>query len=97
MALALDRQRPDEAIDALRDGIDRLTTHQRTWWDEHDPTESPNPELVDRLRAFEKEIRKKFTVDKTLREQLDDAVAREDYEQAARLRDQIRAQTRTRR
>ena len=33
----------------------------------------------------------------TLREQLDEAVAREDYEQAARLRDMIRAQTRARR
>ena len=32
-----------------------------------------------------------------LREQLDEAVAREDYEQAARLRDQIQAQTRARR
>jgi hypothetical protein len=97
IALGLERHRPEEAIDALRDGIERLTTHQRTWWDEHDPADSPNPELVEKLLAFEHEIRKKFTVDKTLREQLDEAVAREDYEQAARLRDQIRAQRRARR
>jgi len=74
-----------------------LTAHQRSWWEEHDPTESPNPALVDQLRVFEQEIRKKFAVEKTLREQLDEAVAQEDYEQAARLRDQIRAQTRVRR
>jgi len=94
IALAIERHRPEEAIDAVRDGIDRLNAHQRSWWEEHDPTDSPNPALVDQLRVFEQEIRKKFAVEKTLREQLDEAVAQEDYEQAARLRDQIRAQTR---
>jgi hypothetical protein len=91
-ALALERRRPEEAIDALRDGVDRLSAHQRAWWEEHDPSESPNPALIDSLHSIEQEIRKNFSVEKTLREQLDEAVAREDYEQAARLRDQIRAQ-----
>ena len=36
IALALERRRPEEAIDALRDGVERLTNHQRTWWDDHD-------------------------------------------------------------
>ena len=97
IAVALERHRPEEAIDALRDGIERLTTHQRTWWEEHDPADSPNLALVDQLRVYEQDIRKKFAVEKTLREQLDEAVAKEDYEQAARLRDQIRAQKRARR
>jgi len=97
IALAIERHRPEEAIDAVRDGIDRLTAHQRAWWDEHDSADSPNPALVDQLRVFEQEIRKKFAVEKTLREQLAEAVAQEDYEQAARLRDQIRAQTQARR
>jgi protein-arginine kinase activator protein McsA len=74
-----------------------LTTHQRTWWEEHDRAESPNPALVDQLRHYELDIRKKFAVEKTLREQLDEAIAKENYEQAARLRDQIRAQKRARR
>ncbi len=95
--LGLERHRPEEAIDALREGIERLTTHQRAWWEDHDPAESPNPALVEQLRLFEQEIRKKFGVEKTLREQLDEAVAQEDYEKAARLRDQIRAQTKARR
>ena len=90
--LALERRRYEEAIDALREGVDRLNAHQRTWWEQHDPDESPNPALIDHLRNFEQEIRKNFRVEKTLREQLDEAVAREDYEQAARLRDQIKAQ-----
>jgi hypothetical protein len=96
-ALALERRRPEEAIDALRDGIERLNGHQRIWWDERDTSDSPNPALIDSLRTIEQDIRKNFSVEKTLREQLDEAVAREDYEQAARLRDQIRAQTKARR
>jgi hypothetical protein len=96
---AIERRRPEEAIDALREGMEKLTAHQRTWWDQRtsDPTDSPNPPLIEQLRLFEQEIRKNYAVEKTLREQLEEAVAREDYEQAARLRDMIRAQTRTRR
>ena len=55
-------------------------------------TSRPIQSLIEQLRVLEQEIRKNFAVEKTLREQLDEAVAREDYEQAARLRDQIRAQ-----
>jgi excinuclease UvrABC helicase subunit UvrB len=95
--VALERNRPEEAVDALRDGIERLMTHQHTWWDEHEPADSPNLALVDQLRLYEKEIRKKFGLEKTLRDQLDEAVAKEDYERAAALRDQIRAQKRARR
>jgi hypothetical protein len=97
IALALERHRPEEAIDALRDGVERLSAHQRAWWEKRDAGNSPNPPLIEQLRGYEHEIRKKYAVEKTLREQLDEAVAREDYEQAARLRDQIRAQTRARR
>jgi hypothetical protein len=97
--LAIERRRPEEAIDALREGVERLIAHQRSWWDvrDADAGDSPNPSLVEQLRMFEQEIRKNYAVEKTLREQLDEAVAREDYEQAARLRDLIRAQVRTRR
>ena len=92
--LALERRRYEDAIDALRAGIDRLIDHQNSWWDQHDAEESPNPALIDHLRNFEQEIRSNYRVEKTLREQLDEAVAREDYEQAARLRDKIKAQAR---
>jgi hypothetical protein len=93
-AVALERRRPEEAIDALRDGIDRLTTHQRVWWQENDPLESPVPELLGRLCKIEREIREEFLVKKTLKEQLDEAVVREDYERAAKLRDLIQAEAR---
>ena len=90
--MALERRRPEEAIDALRDGVERIALHPRTWWEERDATESPNPSLIEQLRLNEQEIRRNYAVEKTLREQLDEAVAREDYEAAARIRDQIRAQ-----
>ena len=47
--------------------------------------------MINKLRVLEDEIRKNFEVEKTLREQLEEAIADEDYEKAARIRDQIRA------
>jgi hypothetical protein len=96
-ALALKRNLPAAAIDAIRDAIERLTTHQRGWWEQHDTSESPNPALVERLRVIAQRIREKFLVKRTLQEQLALAVEREDYEQAARLRDQIQAEANGRR
>jgi len=91
-ALALERRKPEEAIDAVREGMDRLVDHQAAVATESDDT--PNDALIEQLRILEREIRKNFAVEKTLREQLDEAVADEDYELAARLRDQIKAQAR---
>ncbi len=90
-ALALERRKPEEAIDVVRDGIERLTAHQQEWAAENEQIETPNQTLIEQLLILEQDIRKNFAVEKTLREQLDEAVAREDYERAARLRDQIRA------
>jgi hypothetical protein len=91
-ALALERRRPEEAIDIVREGITQLARHQDQWFAgrDPDPDESPDQTLIEQLEILEQEIRKNFAVEKTLREQLDEAVAREDYENAARLRDQIR-------
>lgn len=90
-ALALERRKPDEAIDSVREGVDRLADHHRDWSADADSRDdSPNETLIAQLRVLEDEIRKNFEVEKTLREQLDEAVADEDYERAARLRDQIK-------
>ena len=90
-ALALERLKPDEAIDVVREGMQRLAEHQRAWARDNDADETPNEALIEQLRSLEDDIRKNFAVEKTLREQLDEAVADEDYELAARLRDQIKA------
>jgi hypothetical protein len=90
-ALALEGQKPDEAVDAIRDGIARLTRTDGRWAIENEEEGGPEIPLVEQLRHIEREIRKHFLVPKTLREQLDEAVQREDYERAARLRDEIKA------
>jgi hypothetical protein len=88
--LALEHRRPDEAIDVVREGVERLARHREIWDSEHEETDTPHVTLIEQLGILEGEIRKSFAVEKTLREQLDEAVADEDYERAARLRDQIR-------
>jgi hypothetical protein len=93
-ALALERRRPDEAIDIVREGMALIGRHQDESSSDGDPDGMPDQALIEQLMVLEQEIRKNFAVGKTLREQLDEAVAREDYECAARLRDQIRARTR---
>jgi hypothetical protein len=90
VALALERRKPEEAIDAVHDGVDKLLAHQTFWTAEHEAEEAVNDPLIEQLRVLETEIRKNFAVSKTLKEQLDEAVAIEDYERAARLRDLIR-------
>ena len=92
-ALALERRKPDEAIDSVRAGIGRLADHQRDWAADADRDDTPNETLVAQLRVLEEEIRKNFEVEKTLGEQLDEAVADEDYERAAKIRDLIRARS----
>jgi hypothetical protein len=93
-ALALERRRPEEAIDIVREGVAQLGRHQEEWFGDRASDESPDQTLIEQLLVLEHEIRKNFGVGKTLREQLDEAVGREDYERAARLRDQIRARGR---
>ena len=96
-ALALEQHRPEEAIDVVRDGIELLRRHQSAWEaddeadGEDDETEDLGNPLLEELASLEVKIRENFAVEKTLLEQLDEAVAREDYEHAARIRDQIRA------
>lgn len=99
-AMALERTSPEEAIDAIREGIGRLERHSQEHLELDEPErpeflagpeelETPAMAYVERLRRLEKEVRHHFEVPKTLREQLDEAVEHEDYERAARLRDQI--------
>ena len=49
-------------------------------------------ELVGQLAVMKESLREEYRVGKTLAEQLADAVAAEEYERAARLRDEIAKQ-----
>lgn len=90
---ALERHQAEEAIDKLHEGVDRLNEHRKAWLGTHDEEEIPNEALIDQLHRLEEDLRKNFAIEKTLREQLDEAVAREDYEKAAQLRDRMRGQS----
>ena len=77
----------DLAVEAINTGLDKL----RAIYDSHDidDEEFDDDELVARLIELRESLRDQFDVGRTLHERLNDAVAAEQYELAARLRDEI--------
>lgn len=84
----LDHHGPEAAVSAVNRGLKQMHTVF-----ENDGAELAfdESELVDRLNEFRETLREKFDVGKTLNEQLADAIALEQYEKAAKIRDRIRA------
>lgn len=84
-----DEENPDMAelaIDAVTEGLGKL--HELfVEYDAEDQFEED--ELVQRLTEFREGLREKYDVGLTLQERLDLAVADEDYELAAELRDEL--------
>ena len=77
---------PEEAIQSINRGLDQL----RTLYEKHNlEDEFENDELVGRLVELRESLRDQFEVGRTLHEQLSDAVASEEYELAARIRDKL--------
>lgn len=86
-AAALEQNAPEAAVDALRSGLEQL----RTFFAAHDLEEQMNDDvMVEQLRKMEKSLRQTHHIGETLEEQLARAVANEEYETAARLRDELR-------
>lgn len=83
----LDQAGPEAAIEAIADGLARLRAALAAETEDEPPEE--NHPLVEHLLELQEWIRGYFEVGKTLAEQLADAVAAEQYELAARLRDEI--------
>jgi hypothetical protein len=74
------------AIEVVNQG---LATIQHLF-DEYEATEQfETDELVVQLREFQKNLRQRYRVDRTLQEKLSDAIAEENFELAAQLRDQL--------
>ena len=71
-----------EDTDAARRVADALKSAGVEVWFDQD-------ELVGQLAVMKESLREEYRVGKTLAEQLADAVASEEYERAARLRDEI--------
>jgi hypothetical protein len=83
---ALEDKGPEVAIEELNQGLNRI--HELfVSVDAEEQYESD--ELVQRLGQLRESLRDHYHVGRTLTEQLADAVAREEYELAAQLRDQI--------
>ncbi|MCA9269233.1 MAG: UvrB/UvrC motif-containing protein [Planctomycetales bacterium] len=86
-ALDDDDQGAERAIHAINQGLERM----RSFFVEIDHEESyEEDELVVRLRELRESVRERFSIGRTLHERLADAVASEQYELAAQLRDQLR-------
>lgn len=86
-ALALEENNPEGAVDEVRSGLDRL----KAFFTAHEALEQMEDDgMVQHLRRIEQSLREQHNISETLQEQLDRAVANEEYEAAARLRDALR-------
>ncbi len=84
--LLLDSSKPHTAIAEISKGLDQM----RSLFEEFDVEEQfDEDEFVRRLREFRKALRSEYESGRTLNERLEKAVAAEEYELAARLRDEL--------
>jgi hypothetical protein len=86
-ALAVAEKDPEAAIDEIQTGLKRLREFFAGFMAEEQMEEDG---MVQRLRELERTLREEHHIEATLQERLAEAVAREDYETAARLRDALR-------
>jgi hypothetical protein len=86
-ALAVERGNPEAAVDEVRAGLERMRAFFASFDGEEHMEDDP---MVQRLREIEQSLRRAHNIDATLREQLAEAVANEDYETAAQIRDALR-------
>jgi hypothetical protein len=84
--LALQESGAEAAIETIHQGLETMHAVFATFGAEE---QFDQDGLVSQLAAMKESLREEYRVGKTLAEQLADAVAAEEYERAARLRDQI--------
>ena len=82
----LEVEEPDAALAAIDDGIERLRS---VFMDLELEEEFDDDELVTKLREMRSAIANEYDVKPSLTEQLAEAIAAEQYERAAELRDKI--------
>jgi hypothetical protein len=87
LALAeLEDQHAEAAVEAINDGLEKI----REVFVEYEAEDQfDEDELVQRLHELREALRKEYDVGRTLNERLRDAVAAEQYELAAKLRDEL--------
>lgn len=89
-ALQVENDAPAAAIDEIHAGLERIRRFFAAYEREEEMEEDA---MVQHLRRIEATLRKQFHIGATLAEQLQQAIADEDYERAARLRDALKNQT----
>jgi hypothetical protein len=91
----LDRESAEAAVHTINVGLEQL----QDLFAQHEAEEMfEDSELAVRLSELRESLRDQYQVGRTLEEQLQDAVAREQYELAAQIRDElVRRQTRLQR
>jgi hypothetical protein len=86
-ALAVENENPEGAIDVIRQGLEQM----RSFFAAYDAAEHMEEDaMVQQLRKLDRSLRQTHKIDATLEEQLQQAVEREEYEMAAKLRDELR-------
>jgi UvrB/uvrC motif len=88
--VAVEELLPDQAVAAIDEGLEQIRENfeEMGWEDQYE-----SDELVQRLMYFRDSLRSEFSIEKSLREQLAEAVELEQYELAARLRDEMARRT----
>ena len=87
LALAvLEKSGPEAAIEEINKGLEEM---RKIFVQAEAEEQFESDELVNQLRELKESLRKEYQVGQTLAEQLAEAVAAEEYERAARLRDEI--------
>lgn len=83
---SIEDQRPEDAILAINEGLELIEENfeEMGWEDQFE-----SDELVERLVDLRESLRNDFSIGKSLQEQLAEAVASEEYELAAQLRDEM--------
>lgn len=84
--VALDDSTAEAAIEEINTGLEGM---HKVFVDHDAADQFEQDELVGHLRELKESLRREYQVGQTLAEQLADAVASEEYERAARLRDEI--------
>ena len=86
-ALAAEKENPEGAIDEINAGLNKL----RAFFAAYDLEDQFDENgMVQQLRKMESSLRQVHGIEATLLEQLHQAVANEEYETAARIRDALR-------
>jgi len=89
--MQLDLGDAEAALEDIREGSQRIRDFLQT----RDPEDEADEDVhLQMLADIDKQVRRRFGIEKTLREELDEAVADQDYEKAARLRDRMQRRRR---